>query len=190
MKNTKLLVLAASAALVASLGLVACGGGSSIASSSAASAASESGSAAAVEASSESAEAAESGAGAEASEGTSAEATVDVSQMSAWMGASDLGETFYYAESADGTQGVMVVMDEDGNYVSFVGDVTNPQENYVTITDFQTGNSLTFEVTAADEEGNVAVDLGEQGKAVLASCSIDEVMNALQAIDTYGNAIA
>jgi membrane peptidoglycan carboxypeptidase len=107
------------------------------------------------------------------------------------MGVSDKGETFYYAESADGTQGAMVVLDPStGQYASFVGEVTNPQEGYVSIADFKTGNTLTFEITAADKEGDVVIDMGEQGKAVLATCTIDEVMQCFKQIDTYGKAVA
>ena len=110
--------------------------------------------------------------------------------MTAYMGASNLGETFYYAESPDGTEGVMVVLDpETNNYVSFVGPVSNPSSTQVTITDESTGNTLTFEVTAA--EGNaIAIDLGEQGSAVLAECSPQEVIEAFATINEYSNAVA
>ena len=201
--KTKFLAIAASAALVAMLGLAACGGGSSSASSaSASSAAASSATASSAAASSaaasteaESSEAAES-AEAESAEASSAAAasgeTVNVSTWTdAWMGVSDKGETFYYAESPDGTQGAMVVYDPSTNdYVSFVGNTSNPQEGYVRIDDVKSGLSLQFEVTAGDEEGNVVIDLGEQGNAVLAKCAIDEVMKCFQDIDTYGNAVA
>lgn len=110
------------------------------------------------------------------------------------MGVSDKGETFYYAESADGTQGAMIVLDPStGQYVSFVGAVTNPQPTYVTITDATTGNTLTFEVTAAqsDDGGTaVAIDLGDQGKAVLAQCDINEVLQAMKQINDNGTPVA
>ncbi len=187
MKNskTKLMAIAASAALVAMLGLAACGGGSSSASSSAASAASSNASTAAT---SQSATATASNATTTAASGQ----TVDVSSWTdAWMGVSDKGETFYYAESPDGSQGAMLVYEPSTNqYVSYVGDTSTPQEGYVRITDIQSGNALQFEVTAGDKEGNVVIDLGDLGNAVLAKCNISEVMKCFQSIDTYGNAVA
>ena len=106
------------------------------------------------------------------------------------MGASDKGETFYYAESPDGSQGAMLVYDpSSNNYVSYVGSTSQPQQGYVRITDIQSGNALQFEVTAADNEGNVIIDLGDLGKAVLAKCDISEVMKCFQAIDTYAQAV-
>jgi hypothetical protein len=209
MKNakSKFLALLACAALAAMLGLTACGGGSaassSAASSSAASSsASESASTAAESSAAESSAAEEEATESEAteSEATESEATeadaaattVDVSEFeNAWMGVSDKSETFYYAESADGAKGAMVVLDPaSGNYVSFVGAVSTPQEGYVTIEDETTGNSLTFEVSAADEEGNVLVDLGEQGNAILAKCDLSELQQAFQTINDNANAVA
>lgn len=107
------------------------------------------------------------------------------------MGVSDKGETFYYAESPDGSQGAMLVYDPSTNkYVSYVGNTSQPEANYVRITDIQSGNALQFEVTAGDEEGNVVIDLGDLGNAVLAKCEISEVMKCFQNIDTYGEAVA
>ena len=199
MKNskTKFLTIAASAALVAMLGLAACGGSSSSASSASASASSASASASSASASTASASAeSASASSAEASSAAASSAAssdkVDVSSWTdAWMGVSDKGETFYYAESPDGTQGAMLVYDPSTNkYVSYVGSTSQPAEHYVRITDIQSGNALQFEVTAADEAGNVVIDLGELGKAVLAKCDISEVMKCFQTIDTYAEAVA
>lgn len=107
------------------------------------------------------------------------------------MGVSDKGETFYYAESPDGSEGAMLVYDPSTNkYVSYVGKTSTPEQGYVRITDIQSGNALQFEVTAGDEEGNVVIDLGDLGNAVLAKCEIGEVMKCFQNIDTYGEAVA
>ncbi len=134
----------------------------------------------------------ESGSSESSSSESSSSEKINVSSMSGYMGVSDKGETFYYAESTDGSnKGVMVVLDpSSGNYVSFVGDVSNPQPDYVEIKDITTGNTLTFQVTAADQDGNVVIDLGDQGKAVLAKCDISEVVDAIKKIDQYGNAVA
>lgn len=220
MKNakSKFLALLACAALAAMLGLTACGGGSAASSSAASSSASESASTAAESSAAESEaaeeeateeaaeeeatdeaaegeateEAAEGEATEEAAEGEDAATTVNVSELeNAWMGVSDKSETFYYAESADGTKGAMVVLNpETGDYVSFVGAVSSPQEGYVTIEDTTTGNSLTFEISVADEQGNVLIDLGEQGNAILGKCDISEVLKAFQSINDNANAVA
>ncbi len=106
------------------------------------------------------------------------------------MGVSDKGETFYYAESPDGSQGAMLVYEPNSNkYVSYVGATSNPEQGYVRITDIQSGNALQFQVTAADNQGNVVIDLGDLGNAVLAKCDISEVMKCFQAIGTYGQAV-
>jgi len=119
-------------------------------------------------------------------------AQYNVESMGTWMGVSDKGETFYYAEANDGSkQAIMVVYDPSSNkYVSFVGTAEQVSDNQVTITDFQTGNTLTFAITAADQDGNVVIDMGEQGNAVLAKCDPSEVLKAIQAIGTYGDAVA
>lgn len=186
--STALCSTALALALTMSFGLVGCSDGGSSSSDSGSAAGSEEyyGS----EEESYGSESAGSEASTDSTESSSSE-TVDVSDMNAWMGVDDAGETLYYAESTDGGQGVMVVYKPETNeYVSFVGTVSNPQPNYVTITDITNGNTLTFEVTAADEDGNVAIDMGEQGSAVLAKCDASEVVNAIAQIGTYGDAVA
>lgn len=49
---------------------------------------------------------------------------------------------------------------------------------------------MTFSVAAADEDGNVVIDMGEQGTAVLAKCDPSEAVNAIAQIGTYGDAVA
>jgi hypothetical protein len=111
--------------------------------------------------------------------------------MTGYAGATEAGEAVLYAESADGTEGCLVFLDDKGNYVSFVGQVTNPQPTYVTITDISSGLAMTFEVLEADAEGNLAIDMGsELGKAVLIPADIEEVLEAIAAVGIYGNAVA
>lgn len=185
--KTKLMSLAASAALVTTLGLTACGGSSSSASSSSSSSSSTTSESTATESTTSSTETTTT-----TSSSASSSDKVDVSSWTdAWMGVSDKGETFYYAESPDGSQGAMLVYEPSSNqYVSFVGNTSAPQEGYVRIDDIQSGNALQFEVTAGDDDGSVVIDLGDQGNAVLAKCNISEVMKCFDSIDKYGNAIA
>ena len=186
-------------ALTMSFSLVGCGGGSSSSDSGSSQTSEEKKDDSSEEKTEDSSEektdesgSSESGSSDSSSSESSSSEKINVSSMSGYMGVSDKGETFYYAESTDGSnKGVMVVLDpSSGNYVSFVGDVSNPQPDYVEIKDITTGNTLTFQVTAADQDGNVVIDLGDQGKAVLAKCDISEVVDAIKKIDRYGNAVA
>lgn len=186
-------------ALTMSFSLVGCGGGSSSSDSGSSQTSEEKKDDSSEEKTEDSSEektdesgSSESGSSESSSSESSSSEKINVSSMSGYMGVSDKGETFYYAESTDGSnKGVMVVLDpSSGNYVSFVGDVSNPQPDYVEIKDITTGNTLTFQVTAADQDGNVVIDLGDQGKAVLAKCDISEVVDAIKKIDQYGNAVA
>ena len=115
MKNIKIkaISLIAGASLVATLGLTACGGNNN--------ASSDKGSDQAPAAQTEETSAAVEK-GAEAGDTSAASSQlIEVSKMNAWVGLNEAGDTFYYAESPEGTEGVMVVMDTEGNYLSFVG---------------------------------------------------------------------
>lgn len=106
------------------------------------------------------------------------------------MGASDKGELFYWAVDDTNNEGILAVLDPaTGKYASFVGPITSPSDTQITITDESTGMSLTFELIAADKDGNMVIDMGEQGKAVLAACSIDEVLEALKTIAANGTEV-
>lgn len=104
----------------------------------------------------------------------------------AWMGMNEEGETFYYAESED--YGCMVILNPDtSEYFAFAGPTTLVGDNQVQIEDEETGVTLTFEVTAADEDGNLVINMGDQlGEAVLAACDIDEVLEAFDVIAENG----
>ncbi|MEE1045483.1 MAG: hypothetical protein U0L51_08355 [Olegusella sp.] len=88
-------------------------------------------------------------------------------------------------------RGVFVAYKPETNeYASFVGSVTSPEPGTVTVSDINNGLTMTFSVAAADEDGNVVIDMGEQGTAVLAKCDPSEVVNAIAQIGTYGDAVA
>ena len=203
MKNTKtkVMALAASAALVAMLGLAACGGGSSssasasasgaVPSSASASSSSTTASSAAASSAAASSAAASSAATSAAASAASSEDTIDVSSMTAYAGATEAGEAVLYAESSDGTEGCLVFVDETGKYASFVGEVTNPSDTQVTITDVSSGLAMTFEVVEADNQGNLIIDMGSEiGKAALVPADINEVLQAIAVVGTYGTAVA
>ena len=200
--KNKVIALMVGAVLFAMLGLTACGNGASSSADVSAgsdheaqsSASSESTAVSQAEpaAQTTSSDAASASADTSSPAAPSTDKAVAVSSFAnAWMGASDLGETLYYAESADGLQGCLVVYNPETNeYVSFVGDTSVSDDNMVTITDIQSGLSITFGVKAADDGGNVVIDLGQQGMAALKACDVAEVVECFNVIGTYGDAIA
>lgn len=180
-------------AFVMSVALVGCGGSSSSSDTSSESTSEQKSDSSESESSeSESSESSDSSSSSSDSSSASNGAQYNVESMGTWMGVSDKGETFYYAEANDGSkQAIMVVYDPSSNqYVSFVGTAEQVSDNQVRITDIKTGNTLTFAITAADQDGNVVIDMGEQGNAVLAKCDPSEVLKAIQNIGTYGDAVA
>ncbi|MDO4537717.1 MAG: hypothetical protein Q4B54_06105 [Coriobacteriales bacterium] len=175
MKYPKITAALMSGALALSIGLVGCGGGSQ--------------STAASEGSAAESTATETSATSDTSSATEA----NYEWSSCYMGAGESGEIFYYAEDksdSSNLQGLMIVLDpETGKYISFVGPATNPSDTQVTITDTSSGNAITFEVVAAEDD-KLLVDLGDTGKAVLAECTSADINEAIDIIDAHGQAVA
>jgi len=195
--KTKIIALLASAALVAAFGLTACGGSQQ-------SNQKQEEAPAAEETQATEEEAAEAVAETAAANGDNATTeavgeavavassleNVDTSNMYAYMGETTLDELMYFAIDDENNVAVLAVVNpKTDEYVSFVGDITSPAENTITITDYTTGNKLTFEMTEASDEG-VTIDMGEQGVGKLAACTIDEVVEAFAVIDATGKAVA
>lgn len=215
MKNTKtkIMALAASAALVAMLGLAACGGGSSSAASSAASSSAASSSTAASassEAASSASTAASSASTAASSAATSSAATSAAAtsatapeassaavaaieeqysdvELFGYEGVSNANELYFLAMDEQGTYGILVILDETGKYLSFVGPMAN-EGTMFQIVDESTGDSFGFEMTAA-ENGAYLFDAGDAGQIVLVQTDVDEVFKALAEIDSKGTAV-
>jgi hypothetical protein len=104
------------------------------------------------------------------------------------MGVTDAGEGFYYASSANGELCIVMAADTSGNTVSFVGPATVSGDQ-VTVTDMVNGLALTFKVIP-QSDGTVLLDMGSTGQALVAPCSVSEVLSVMQNLDTYGNALA
>ena len=108
----------------------------------------------------------------------------------AFIGISDAGEGYYLGFDAEYTFAVLAVLDLDGNYVSFVGPLTENEDGSFTITDEENGLSLTFGA-ANMEDGTIQLDLGEElGMAYVAPCEMSELSEALNMIDAGGNSVA
>lgn len=111
------------------------------------------------------------------------------SEMSeAYMGLTDAGEGFYYASNADGSLVIIMVLNDAGESVSFVGPAET-QGNQIRVTDMVNGSTLTFSVEP-QSDGTMVLDMGDTGKAVVASCPPSEVLTVMEQIDTYSKALA
>lgn len=106
----------------------------------------------------------------------------------ALMGVTEAGETIYYACSQDNSLAILLFYDITSNKsVSYVGPLTQDGTS-ATITDLKTSNSFTISMEAATE-GGVIIDTGDSGYAVMGVCSVMEVLESMQKISDYSQAI-
>ena len=105
------------------------------------------------------------------------------SEMSeAYMGLLESGEGVYYAGNEDGSFGILVILNaETSENASFVGTVDQTGDNQLTITDESSEMTLTFNLVAQDD-GTIAIDMGDIGKGAIAECKVSEVLDALDTI--------
>jgi len=152
MVKTKIIAIMASAALVAVLGLSACGSqGQS--SSSASSSSATSGAAAAPS----------SAAVSEIESSVLAELTVV-----SWQGALADGTLVDYISSEDGTNGGFVLTKDDTTEPKkWLGAMTTTEDGTVTITDDATKESVSFKLVGITEDGAVAIEVEGYGKGAL-----------------------
>lgn len=105
------------------------------------------------------------------------------------MGITEAGETIYYAEATDSSFAILVFYDVEQNAnVSFVGPVS-ADGNAITVEDYNSGLSFTFTMEAAEDD-SVIIDTGDSGYAVMQECTPIEVLEAMQSISDYSEAIA
>ncbi len=84
-----------------------------------------------------------------------------------YSGETEAGESFIYAANDDGTFCSVIVLNEDDEFVSFIGEGTFDEENgTVTITDEVSEQALTFGVTANDDD-TLTLDMGDLGSATV-----------------------
>lgn len=97
-----------------------------------------------------------------------------------YMGTTDADETFIFSGNDDGSFCAVLVIGENDNYASFVGEGTADEENgTITIVDEASELALTFGVTANDD-GTVELDLGDLGTATLEEAVIANAVQALK----------
>ena len=97
-----------------------------------------------------------------------------------YSGETEAGETFIYAANEDGTFCSVLVIDQDDNYVSFIGEGTFDEENAtVTIEDEVSEMSLTFGVTANDDD-TLTLDMGDLGSATVEEAFISVAVQGLK----------
>lgn len=102
------------------------------------------------------------------------------------MGLTENGEGVYYAATSDCSTCLLVFADpESAKSANFVGpaSITEGDDGeYVTITDNDSGNSITFSVTQ-QEDGTWILDMGDLGMAAVEDCTVSECVDAFKAID-------
>ena len=97
-----------------------------------------------------------------------------------YSGETEAGETFIYAANEDGTFCSVLVIDQDDNYVSFIGEGTIDEENAtVTIEDEVSEMSLTFGVTANDDD-TLTLDMGDLGSATVQEATLAVAVQGLK----------
>ena len=97
-----------------------------------------------------------------------------------YSGQTEAGETFIYAANDDGTFCSVIVINDQDEFVSFIGEGTLDEENNtVTITDEVSEMSLTFGVTANDDD-TLTLDMGDLGSATVEEAYIAVAVQGLK----------
>ena len=97
-----------------------------------------------------------------------------------YLGVTEADETFIYAANEDGSFCSVLVIDQDDNYVSFIGEGTFDEENAtVTIDDEVSEMSLTFGVTANDDD-TLTLDMGDLGSATVEEATLAVAVQGLK----------
>ena len=103
-----------------------------------------------------------------------------------YSGETEAGETFIYAANDDGTFCSVLVIDQDDNYVSFVGEGTFDEENgTVTITDEVSEMALTFGVAVNDDD-TLTLDMGDLGSATVQEATLAVAVQGLKYVVENG----
>ena len=97
-----------------------------------------------------------------------------------YSGQTEAGETFIYAANDDGTFCSVIVINDQDEFVSFIGEGTLDEENNtVTITDEVSEMSLTFGVTVNDDD-TLTLDMGDLGSATVEEAYIAVAVQGLK----------
>ena len=97
-----------------------------------------------------------------------------------YSGVTEAGETFIYGDNDDGTFCSVIVINDNDEYVSFIGEGTFDEENgTVTITDEISEMSLTFGVAVNDDD-TMTLDMGDLGSATVEEATIAVAVQGLK----------
>lgn len=97
-----------------------------------------------------------------------------------YSGQTEAGETFIYAANDDGTFCSVLVINDQDEFVSFIGEGTFDEENNtVTIDDEVSKMSLTFGVTLNDDN-TLTLDMGDLGSATVEEAFIAVAVQGLK----------
>lgn len=97
-----------------------------------------------------------------------------------YSGVTEAGETFIYGDNDDGTFCSVIVINDNDEYVSFIGEGTFDEENgMVTITDEISEMSLTFGVAVNDDD-TLTLDMGDLGSATVEEATIAVAVQGLK----------
>ena len=97
-----------------------------------------------------------------------------------YFGQTEAGETFIYAANDDGTFCSVLVINDQDEFVSFIGEGTFDEENNtVTIDDEVSEMSLTFGVTLNDDN-TLTLDMGDLGSATVEEAFIAVAVQGLK----------
>lgn len=106
-----------------------------------------------------------------------------------YMGKNDAGETFIYAGNDDGSYSQVLVIDEEDNFVSFIGEASYDEANdIITVMDEISNMSLGFSLLDNGDE-TVTMDLGDLGTAVLEEASIANAVQGLKYCEVNGTPV-
>lgn len=186
MAKSKIMAVAAAAALAAMLALSACGGQAT--SSSAASSSATSGSASASSASSSAtASSSASSAAASSSSATSGSTSLasQLKKIVAWTGALENGSLVSYTGNKDGTQAALSIASAGSNDTkTWKGATTFTEENGTikqSITDDATNEAINFTWTGMTKDLTLMIDIEGYGKGALVGITISDYRKLLEA---------
>lgn len=103
-----------------------------------------------------------------------------------YAGVTNSDDEYAYLGVVDGEQAILVFYESDTNEnICMAGDVTIDEDTgYCTLTDDETGVSLTFTVEEQDD-GSYLLDLGDDGQIYLEQISSDDFVDCLKNLALY-----
>lgn len=107
-----------------------------------------------------------------------------------FMGTTEAGETMVLADNDDGSFCAIIVVNQDDEYVSFVGPALfDEAQEMFTVTDAVSGLSLSF-TFAGNDDGTISLDMGEHGSAVVEEAVIANAIQVLKYCIENGTEVA